>query len=325
MTQGLRISDAVLSVILNQPKGSNLVWASRGCIGPKRTRSANAGFWKDVVTQRLDRVTRVWREGQNLAALASARSLNGPKAWEIDRLYLADWDEGVIGDLGVAQAGRPDKQDDMVYQLLDDLVQACLDKGAERVILRCPTGSAVIGAARRTGFFPYLNETLLEGHSDQGVIDSPESHPEAVGGVRERLPQDTHALFQLYSAATPQQVRAGMGFTLDHWRDCQGPQSARQWVLTHQDRICAWAAVWPRTGASEAEILVHPDRPEALPVLMDIVLAPPGPLLWRVPEHQETVRRRLLLRGFQETAEFAVLVKTVAARKYSHAIAAVEA
>ena len=321
MTQGLRISDAVLSVLLNQPKGSNLVWASRGCIGQKRTRSANAGFWKDVVTQRLDRVTRVWREGQNLAALASARSLNGPRAWEVDHLYLAGWD----GDSQVGQVGQPGKQEDMVHQLLDDLVQASLNKGAERVILRCPIDSAVIGAARHSGFFPYLTETLLEGPG-QGVVLPPESPAESPAeGVRERLPQDTHGLFQLYSAATPQQVRVGMGFTLEHWRDCQGPQSARQWVLTHQDKIYGWAAVWSLAGASEAEILVHPDRPDALPVLMDVVLAQAGPLVWRVPEHQETVRRRLLLRGFQETAEFAVLVKTVAARKYSHAIAAVEA
>jgi len=323
MTQGLRISDAVFSVLLNQPKGQNLVWASRSCIGHKRTRSTNAGFWKDVVTQRLDRATRVWREGQNLAALASARSLNGPRAWEVDHLYLAEWDEE--GGPRGGPVGQPDKQEDILRQLLDDLVQASLDKGAERVILRCPTESPVIAAVRHTGFFPYFTETLMEGLSGRRIGDVPEGETETVWSVRERLPQDTHGLFQLYSAATPQQVRVGMGFTLDHWRDCQGPQSARQWVLTHQDRIYGWAAVWSLTGASEAEILVHPDRPEGLPVLVNVVLAQQGPLLWRVPAHQETVRRQLLLRGFQEAAEFAVLVKTVSARKFSHAIAAVEA
>lgn len=314
MTQGLRISDPVLSVLLNQPKGENLAWAPRSCIGHKRTRSATAGFWKDVITQRSDRVTRVLRDGQNLAALASARALNGARAWEVDHLHLAAWDGDFLG----GQSGQPDEHEDMVLHLLDGLIQASLEKGAERVILRCPTQSAVIEAARHVGFFPYFTETLLEGQGGQETTEAPV-------GLRERLPQDTHGLFQLYSAATPQQVRVGLGFTLDQWRDCQEPESARQWVLTHEDKISGWAAMWSRAGAAEAEILVHPDRPEAMPVLMDVALAQPGRLLWRVPDHQETVRRRLLLQGFQETAEFAVLVKTVAARKFNYAIGPVEA
>ena len=318
MTQGLRISDAVLSVLLNQPKGNNLAWAPRSCTGNKRTRSATAGFWKDVLTQRLDRVTRVCRQGQNLAGLASARALNGPRAWEVDHLYLAGWD----GDYHHGQAGPTDRQEDMVLRLLDDLVQASVDKGTERVILRCPVQSEVIEAARHVGFFPYFTETLLEGQPGQEIENPPEGLPE---GIRERLPQDTHGLFQLYSAATPQQIRVGLGFTLDQWRDCQGPQSARQWVLTHQDKISGWASVWSRAGVSDAEIMVHPDRPEAIPSLMEVASAQPGAVTWRVPGHQEGVRQRLHLQGFLETAELAVLVKTVAARKFSHAIAAVEA
>ena len=314
MTQGFRISDAVLSVLLNQPKGSNLVWARHGCIGSKRTRSATAGFWKEVFTQRLDRVTRVWREGQNLAALASARALSGPRAWEVDHLYLADWDGEFLG----SQARLPDKQEDMVLQLLEGLVQECLEKGAERVFLRCPTQSAVIEAARHIGFFPQVTETVLEGRGGHEIADTPV-------GLRERLPQDTYGLFQLYSAATPQQVRVGLGFTLDQWRDSQEPESARQWVVTHKDKISGWAALWSHAGTAEGEILVHPDRPEAGPELMDVALAQPGPHLWRVPAHQEMVRQRLLHRGFRETAEFAVLVKNVAARKFSHAMATVEA
>ena len=91
MTQSSRISDAFLGVLLNRPGGDNLVWARRSQSGFNRSRSAAASFLKDVVTQRMDRVSQVCRRGPDLAALVSARVLNGPKAWEVDHLYLAGW------------------------------------------------------------------------------------------------------------------------------------------------------------------------------------------------------------------------------------------
>ena len=143
--------------------------------------------------------------------------------------------------------------------------------------------------------------------------------------VRERLPQDFFGIFQLYSSATPQPVRAGLGFTLEQWNDAQEPGDSRQWVAVQQDRITGWAGLWRRSGINRGQVLMHPVRPEIAEPLLDAALSQPGQHVWPVPEHQEGVRLRLLRRGFREGPETAVLVKNLAARKFSYVAAGVEA
>ena len=317
MTQGSRISDAFLGVLLNRPGGDNLVWARRSHSGFNRSRSAAASFLKDVVTQRMDRVSQVCRRGPDLAALASARVLNGPKAWEVDHLYLAGW----VRDRSARNPELPDKAEGMLPQLLDGLVQASAQQGAEKIFLRCPTHSAVVDVARHAGFRFCVNETLLQGQGGPTRLGPPEDFI----ALRGRIAQDTFGLFQLYSAATPQLARMGLGFTLDQWWDAQEPDRGRQWVATCKDKVAGWAGRWSHAGVSGGQVLAHPNTPEVIPALISVALAQPGPHLWQVPDHQEPVRLTLLQQGFQETAEITLMVKTVHARKFSRAMAAVEA
>ncbi len=137
--------------------------------------------------------------------------------------------------------------------------------------------------------------------------------------------RDTHALFQLFSAATPHQVRVGLGFTLDQWRDAQDPLQGREWVAAHEDRVTGWATLWSHGVESHGEVMIHPDHPELLPVMVGRVLAEPGLQRWLVPDYQETTQDLLLRRGFREMAEYAILAKTVAAQEFCHSMAVVEA
>ena len=317
MTQSSRISDAFLGVLLNRPGGDNLVWARRSHSGSNCSRSAAASFLKDMVTQRLDRVSQVCRRGPDLAALASARVLNGPKAWEVDHLYLS----GRVRDRSAQIPELSYEAEGMLPQMLDGLVYAASEQGAERVFLRCPTESAVVDAARHAGFTFCVKETLLHGQGGPDRLNSPEDSLT----LRDRLAHDAFGLFQLYSAATPQMARMGLGFTLDQWWDAQEPDRGRQWVATGTDKVAGWAGRWSRAGVSGGQVLAHPSMPEVIPALINAALAQPGPHLWLIPEHQEPVRLTLLQRGFLETAEITLMVKTVHARKFSRAMAAVEA
>ena len=321
MTQGCRITDAFQGVLLNRPGGDNLVWARRIHAGFNGSRSVAASFWKGVVTQDIDRVTQVYRQGPDLAGLASARMLNGPRVWEVDHLYLAGLVQGRPARNPKLSPRLSDESGGMLPQLLDGLVQASAQRGAERVFLRCPTESALVDAAGRAGFSPCFTEILLAGRGDSARSNQPEGSM----AVRDRLAHDTFGLFQLYSAATPQVVRMGMGFTLDQWRDAQEPGRGREWVATCRDKIAGWAACWCHAGVTEGKIVAHPNTPEAAAALIDVALSQPGPHLWQVPEHQAAVRLMLLQRGFLETTEIALMVKTVPARRFSRALAAVEA
>ena len=317
MIPALRISDALRGIVFHELKGPNLACARRGC-----THSRGFGsvfFWKDALIQRQDRVTQVWKDGPRLGAVGSARICGGPRVWEIDHLYLCGSQTSL------------DVQEEVYPALLDNLVQSARERGAERVFLRCSSESEVARIAQRAGFFHYYNEVLLEGTGSgesPGGDDNPGAAPGAAPDpalIRDRLFQDTHALFQLFSAATPQQVRVGLGFTLDQWRDGQDPRQGRQWVAVHADRLTGWAALWAHRTESHGEVMVHADHPELLPVMVGRALAQPGPQKWLVPDYQETTHELLLGRAFQETAEYAIFVKSVAAQEFNHSIATVEA
>ncbi len=318
MNPALRISDALRGIVFHELKGPNLARARRGCVSPRAFGRGfgSVSFWKDALIQHQDRVTQVWRNGARLAALGSARRLGGPKAWEIDHLYLC-------GSQTVLHL-----EEEIYPALLENLVLSARERGAERVFLRCGSGSEVAIVAQRAGFFHYFNEVLFEG---TGQVEGNKNFQTPGGNddtapelVRDRLPQDTHGLFQLFSAATPQQVRVGLGFTLDQWRDSQEPCRGREWVAAHSDRMTGWAALWSHGGESHGEVMIHPDHPELLPVMVGRVLAQPGRQKWLVPDYQEPTVDLLLRNGFQETAEIAILAKTVATQKFSHNIAVVE-
>ena len=308
----LRISDALRGIVFHELKGSNLACARRGC--PSTRGFGSVSFWKDALIQRQDRVTQVWRDGARLGAVGSARILGGPKAWEIDHLYLC-------GSQTMLHL-----QEEIYPALLDNLVQSARDRGAERVFLRCSSGSEVANIAQRAGFFHYFNEVLFEGNGPVGISEiTAGDYNNGQALIRDRFPQDTHGLFQLFSAATPQRVRVGLGFTLDQWRDSQEPCQGREWVAAHADRLTGWGALWADGVGSHGEVMIHPDHRDLLPVILGRMLAQPGPKKWLVPDYQEMTKELLLRKGFRETAEYAILAKTVATQEYSHSMAAVEA
>lgn len=312
MIPEMRIRDALRGIVFHELKGPNLACARRGC--PSSGGFGPVSFWKDALTQRHDRVTQVWRDGARLGAVGSARVLGGPKAWEIDHLYLCGSDT------------IPHLEEETYPVLLDNLVQSAREKGAERVFLRCFSGSEVAAIAQRAGFFHFFNEFLLEGNGPVGISETTvgdEKNCQAL--IRDRLPQDTQGLFQLFSSATPQQVRVGVGFTLDQWRDSQEICQGREWVAAHGDRLTGWGALWTDGSGSRGELMIHPGHPELLPVMLGRILAQRGLKKWFVPDYQEMTKELLIRKGFRATAEYAILAKTVAAQEFSRSMAAVEA
>lgn len=160
MMQTLRISDALRCILLNSPKGPNLA-CSRGCLTSSRTRE-KAILWKQTLTQRRNRITLFWWNGWRLAGLASARTRAGRRVWEIDQLYLPAPDPG----LQTNHNGRHNSGDAASLEILEQLGQLAGWQSAERIFLRLPWDSPVIPLARRTGFFPNFQETLLEGRGE---------------------------------------------------------------------------------------------------------------------------------------------------------------
>jgi hypothetical protein len=153
---------------------------------------------------------------------------------------------------------------------------------------------------------------MWEGGQGEYVPDAPGPDQSAPGV---RLSQDSFALFQLYSAATPPQVREALGLTFDQWQDAQDPHSRRrrEWTLSHNGRITGWLGLHSHHQEVQGEVLVHPDHPETLAALLPLALTQPGRHRWLVPEYQPQVMAQLEQMKFQPVAEYTMLVTTVAA------------
>jgi hypothetical protein len=346
MTQTLRISDALRCLLLNAPKGSNLA-CSRDSFASS-VMPEKAALWRQVLTQRRNRITLVWWNGIRLGGLASARTRAGQRVWEIDHLYLPA-PVSSPQDNHANQNGRRTSSETTSLEILEQLGQLAGWRSAERIFLRLPWDSPVISLARRTGFFPSFQETLLEGvgrsAADHAAVP-PEPEPPLDGReppfvvslsnrqgqvcshtIRDRLSKDDFPLFQLFSAATPATARMALGLTCDQWQDAQEAPARKnqEWVAECNCRITGWLNLAASRGAWQGKLMVHPDHPQLLPALVNLALSHAGPQRWLVPDYQKAVQDQLRQHNFRETARYTVLIKTVAVPVLCPGMAPVEA
>ena len=314
--QTFRIRDAFRCSLVNAPRGPNLAWPRDRFLGHNAPRPA--ALWLEALTQRRDRVTQVQWEGMRLGGLASARVRTGCRVWEVDRLYLPSDQWQVSGDR------RTTHWESGPLQLLEQLTREVGAQQAERIFLRLPADSPLVPLARRAGLFPYYEETLLERRDSPPYLDGSDGAPVV---LRDRTQEDDYRLFQLYSAATPQQVRVALGITFDQWRDAQEPCSGRRIErLTEKNgRLTGWLVLWSRGAFEAGAVVVHPDHPESLSALFQLALSRRGPLSWLVPDYQILIKSLLLHHEFREAERYVVLIKTMAVRATIPGMARVEA
>ncbi len=317
--QTFHISDALRCTLANAPKGPNLACPRESSAGWGVLRPAT--LWREALAQRRDRITLVSWDGMRPLGLVSARVRTGHRVWEVDRLYLAD--------VRSPTEERPqyDPGEAAPLHLLEHLIEVAGTRQAERVFLRLPSDSPadspVMTVAQRTGLFPYFEESLLE-RPHRGVNINGGA---TLVGLRVRLPEDDYPLFQLFSGVTPQQVRVALVLTFDQWRDAQDThrRSRYDWVTERNGRLTGWLSLWSSDGEETGEVLAHPDHPESLSALVQLAVAQRGTTRWWVADYQEMTKSLLLHQGFQETARYFMLIKTMTVRALNRGMAPVEA
>ena len=320
-------SDALRCILLNTPRSPNLA-ATKDAFGPQHI-PLPVNLLKEGLFPCKERCTLATWDGLRLRALASARMRAGPRAWEIQRLYVPGKDGMHDGSTdGMAQRWEPlasdsslQKDKEEIVELLEALTVHAASMGAQRVFLRVPSVSPVADIAQRAGFLANSTEILLEGGGRSW--GERQAHDLV---LRPRLPHEDYSIFQLYSAATPSSVRSGVGMTFDQWKDSRdgGGGGIREEVHEREGRIVAWLGSDLGSRPPRVELMVHPDAGEALPALLDYALEGQGVQLWLVPEYQEFLGRLLIHRGFREVAHFSLLVKTTTARIKSPSLSPAE-
>ena len=292
-----RLGDALRCMLVNAPGGANLAAPMESVV--RRRPLRNTAFWRQSLARSQTRVTVGDWNGICLSSLASARMRSGVRAWEVDRLHL--------------------RESDQTWDLLEQVVRAAGARGAEKVFLRVPSDAQIVDEARKAGFFPYYEEIHLPGR--EWLADTVE-----LGGysAEDRAKADSHGLFQLYCAATPQQVREGIGLTFDQWRDSQ--EAARphrnEALLKFDGKVVGWRMREPFGQTAAGRVVAHPDHPDVMPHLVQMS---DKTLNWLVPSYQEHAADLLARRGLHEAGRYTMLIKTVTVPVVNRELSYVEA
>ena len=245
-------------------------------------------------------------EGWRIYGLASARRRAGPTSWGVEHM--------------VTVPGH----DERCADLLEAVGSFAGQRGAEHVFLRLPDEWQLINKVQRSGFFPCAQVHAFTVTGRALLLGSI-----PVQECRARLPGDEHALFRLYAATTPAEVRAGIGLTLQQWMDAQEPEEklTRELVLEQNGDINAWVRLAPHRRGIRVQMMVHPGWEGELRSLVALVLdqAGPRPVVWEVPEYQEGLRLTLERAGFQISNSYRLTVKSLAASVRKPAMAPVNA
>ena len=289
-----RTSDTLRCMVVGGPGTPNMAAPTELII---RCRPlSNSALWAQSLGQTINRVTVGDWNGFKLNSLASARIRSGVRSWEIDRLHLADLNQA--------------------SEILEPAVYSAGLRGAERVFLRVPYISELTNQARKVGFFPYFNEVHLVGKGariNTKVNDF---------SVENRTPADQQGLFQLYCAATPNEVRQGIGMTLDQWQDSQESAQVHrnESVLKSEGRILGWQKFESFGKATAAQTLGHPGYPDVTRYMLGVSNQSQN---WLVPNYQPHVAELLEQKGLQEHGRYTMLIKTVSvpvkSREFSYA------
>jgi hypothetical protein len=326
MTKSSNIGSVLRCMLVNGPGGVNLAAPAESLHRSRPLRRSS--LWRDSLSNRDDRAVVADWEGLNLQGLISARTLNGAKAWRIDRLYLP---QRPNAPGGAVSAG---------LGLLEAVARAAGQRGGERVFLRVASGGTAAPIAQRTGYFPSYQEVHLRGllppdaadhtadaHQLRPLPPDAADHTADAHQLRPLSPSDEFALFQLYCSATPQPVRAAAGVTFDQWRDARELQGRRrnEWAAWDGSRIAGWLGVESYGQANSLRLLHHPAHPEVVDSLLAKAASLPGEHSWLVRDYQQPIETMLLRSGLKEAGNYTVHIKTVVAPVVSHEFSLVEA
>ena len=286
--------DVLRCGVFGLPGGSNRAYPL-SAFGDAGSTHPTLGLAKLGFTPRSPSFVWMARHGFRPSVVAAMNQRSGPTSWEIVEVYL----DGTGGSL---------------TDVLDPLSRAAASLGGQSIFLRLANTDPLVDAARVSGFFPCLAETLFS-RPDGGL--APQQRSDLSGRpseVRDRTPADDHGLFRLYNAATPAEARHLIGMTLGQWKSSrqrsEGPRD--EWVLEEKGAIVGWLTRTIGKRITLLEVEAHPDHASRLAALLDFGLGgAPSNKQARclVAEHQTGLADLLAARGFEATGDFVSLVK----------------
>ena len=241
--------------------------------------------WVEARRGRIDGVLR-----------AGPRS--GPQAWEVGELYLRN------------------SKSDLALELLEQIAIPAGGAGAHRIFVRVPANSALYEDARKAGYSTVHRETVYRSKSVSKAVTKL-GIPDRPLQLRQRESVDDSALFKMHNQSTPIEVRMKLGQTSQDWSagsERLGRKTS-EWVFDLPSGEIG-ALVQRKSTRSGHMFSVNwaTDAGSELPGLVATALAESKdvPVSAAVPEYRPALSHLLVTLGFEEQAQYEVMVKPLA-------------
>jgi hypothetical protein len=233
-------------------------------------------------------------------ALLRAGPRSGPYAWELSDLFLE-------------KGGR-----DIVLEVFEQVSFLAGSSGARRVFLRLPAESDLFDLARAAGYQAVFSEAVFRADSTREVLARTGETSEGLE-LRPLYDEDTFALFRLYCAAVPINVRSRMGQTVDDWSSSKEypGRNFRDWGLSNSNGDGLAAHVQSSDAAGGRFFSIR-CRESANYRYESLIAAGVGQVNDRstitiVPSYDSILSGTLTELGFRESETYDVMVKTLVA------------
>ena len=226
------------------------------------------------------------RRGFGYRGVLVARELGGGIAWEVVSVRLArDTDEEAIDALLVAVS------------------EELRRRSGHALYLRYAEGSSHAVTIKRSGFHPYVSETLFAPPPAAGAPN--------LASLRDARKADAYDVFRLYCQTAPERVRRHEAPTFDAWAAVHDSfDVSGELVCDAEPGLRAWIGLGEREGR-----LFH--REDDAEGVLEAALAAVETSVGRTGtlvsfDYQESVARRAIQRGYTELGTRVVCVRNLA-------------
>jgi hypothetical protein len=237
----------------------------------------------------------VYAEGLSLRGLASVRDRCSSRAWEINRLLVADQDRNCC------------------LNLLEHVSSVGGQLEIGRIFLRLPVDSPLLKAAQESGFLPYSTEHLYWRRRADG--NETRSGASPASSPRRKKADDEYRLFELYLKCVPAHVRRAEGMTYKEWQSNRDRSLGQEWVFEKGGDLVGWVAINTGRHCGQLDMLAATkDEMQSVVEYGLVSLGDCHQMYCLVPDFEGALLRLLEDRGFNRVMTYSVLTKELLVR-----------